>query len=213
MAFTSTDMIISNLVHDSEFNVQVLPYLKKEYMVGSQPHEYLFDKIKKYYTDHHVSPTIDALEVMMSTDLRILQDDELEKEVRDLLDKVSTHICADDSIEFRINRAQDHCQFIAAEEGAELCSDIIDSINQSEGKYTHEDLVKTMQDVCDIDFNPDSGELLDEGLEEFWEWLHDNSEYIPTTIKLLDEALGGGLYKGELTVIAGPMNSGKTLVT
>ena len=213
MAFTSTDMIISNLIHDAEFNVQVLPYLKKEYMVGSKPHEYLYDKIKKYCYDHQVPPTIDAIEVIMSTDLKILQDDEFEKEVHGLLEKITNHICAEDSLEFRIQRAQEHCQFIAAEEGAEFCSDIIDSINQGEDKYSHEDLVKTMQDVCDIDFNPDSGELLDEGLEEFWDWLHDNSEYIPTTIQLLDEALGGGLYKGELTVIAGPMNAGKTLVT
>lgn len=216
MKHTSTDMILSNLIHDSQFSNIVLPALEEKFMtVGptdtiSKPHQFIFKIIKDQYEKTNTIPSLDALSVLISRDMNVLVDLELKDAVSDVFDKLKTHICEDDSLEFRISQAEEHCRTVQSQISLLESAELIDAIDRNETDRGRHEIIDIMGKVFEIDFNPDLGTELSDDVEGFWERLHDVNEVIPFGIKPLDDALAGGLKKRGLTIAVGCTNVGKT---
>ena len=57
-------LIISSLIHNSEYNSKVLPYLDEKYFIGNS-YKYLYNLINDHYTQYSNIPSIEVLEVYL----------------------------------------------------------------------------------------------------------------------------------------------------
>lgn len=208
-------MILSNIIHDPEFANIVLPKLDEKFLTKgpseekSKPHIAVFKIIKDQYDKTGEVPSLEALSVLMTQSVKILRDKESIVDIEKVFAKMKTHICAEDSLGFRVNQAQHHCQTVQSQIALIESADIIDRIDSGED-ISRSVIIDIMSKVFEIDFNPDLGSGLHENLDEFWDSLHDVHTKIPFGIKPLDDAIAGGLKRHGLTIVVGCTNVGKT---
>jgi KaiC/GvpD/RAD55 family RecA-like ATPase len=213
---TNTDMILSNLIHDSQFANVVLGKFDEKYMtvgptdVVSEPHKFIFQLVEEQYKKTGVVPSIDALSLLVTQNMKMLHDSDLMAQTADVFEKMKTHICKDDSLEFRISQTQNHCQTVESQIALIESAKLLDKIDRGESDRSRSEVIDIMSRVFDIDFDPDLGSALHEDIEEFWDSLHDNDALIPFDIKPLDDAIAGGLKRNGLTLVVGCTNVGKT---
>lgn len=216
MEHTNTDMILSNFIHDSQFTNVVLPNISEKYMtigptdVVSEPHKFIFNVIKDQYLKNNSIPSLDALSILMTQNMKVIKDIELKDSVFDIFNKMKDHICSDDSLEFRIDQAQNHCQTVESQLALMKSAELLDKIDSGDTDRGRHEIIDIMGKVFDINFKPNLGSELGEDIEGFYDRLSDVHEIIPFGIRALDHALAGGLKRNGLTIIIGSTNVGKT---
>lgn len=208
---SSIDMILSNLIHDKFYFMNVIPFLEESFMDDGGSRLYIYKKIKENYEKLRSPLSIDAIKVILSKDFSVIENgDNFYKEILETLDIISEHICSEESLEFRLDQTKDHCQKIASEDAMEICSEMKEDINNGGIKYNYKDILNKFKEVTEIDFSPDQASGIDDDIDEFYEDIHNKDTFISTGISQIDKWFGGGVVRGECTMIAGPQNAGKT---
>jgi replicative DNA helicase len=197
-------LILENLIHDSQYASLVGVFLKTEYF-KSGPERIIFNEIKEHLEEYNKAPGVSALANIISD--------------RDDLNELTFKNCVEvinklgktksDDTEWLINETEKWAKDAAIYNG------IVDSIAILEGKDTKKpkDAIPDMlTDALAVSLDTSVGHNYIEDASERWDYYHKREQRYPFGIEMLDKITGGGISPKTLTVFLGGTGSGKTLV-
>lgn len=197
-------MILSNLLHDPEFTARVLPCLKPEFMV-TEEHGILLEVIQKYVEKYDVVPSKDAVATMLQSHSRVIQSsDEFRQSIGDAYNSIIEHICHDDSVDFKVSMAEEHCKKIVCVNAATKIAEL----SQTPDKM--QEAVSIMEDAAAFSFDLSLGFDVKEDADKTFEKNHEKRKVLSTGIEQLDSALGGGWEEVGLYVYMAGTGVGKS---
>jgi replicative DNA helicase len=197
-------LILENLIHDTNYASLVGVFLKIEYF-RSGPEKIIFSEIKEHLEEYNKAPGVSALSSII-TDRTDLNENTFKNclEVLNNLGKVKS-----DDTEWLINETEKWAKDAAIYNG------IVDSIAILEGKDTKKpkDAIPDMlTDALAVSLDTSVGHNYIDDASERWDYYHKREQRYPFDIEMLDKITGGGISPKTLTVFLGGTGSGKTLV-
>lgn len=195
---TPGDMILSNILHDPEFNVRVMPYLEESFFDTAE-HQFFFNMIKSYTDKNDVIPSNDAIELMLAQDNNFREFPQSKKEVfLECFENMKKHICEKDPIEVRLENAKDYCRYNYFFKEA---SDFITKIgNKKEAN------LDGLEKAFGLSFEKDHGVDFIDSIQMVSDKWVNRTFSLKSNIDFIDRALGGGIP--EMGVFAFIANTG-----
>ena len=197
-------LILENLIHDSQYASLIGVFLKTEYF-KAHPEKIIFTEIQDHIREYNKAPGVSALSSIISdrTDLN----ENLFKSCVDVLEGLGK-TKSDDS-EWLVHETEKWAKDAAVYNG------IVDSIAILEGKDTQKpkDAIPDMlTDALAVSLDTSVGHNYIDDASERWDYYHKREQRFPFGIEMLDKITGGGISPKTLTVFLGGTGSGKTLV-
>jgi replicative DNA helicase len=197
-------LILENLIYDSEYASLVGVFLKVEYF-KSGPEKIIFNEIKEHLEEYNKAPGVSALSSIISD-----KDDLNENTYKNCLEVLNNlgKVKSDDT-EWLIDETEKWAKDAAIYNG------IVDSIAILEGKDTKKpkDAIPDMlTDALAVSLDTSVGHNYIVDAPERWDYYHKREQRYPFGIEMLDKITGGGISPKTLTVFLGGTGSGKTLV-
>ena len=195
--------ILRNLLHNEEYTRRVIPFLKKEYFVGS--HRALFESIVQFVSKYNRLPTAEALSIEIQDASNLIREDEA-AEASSILSNISEYQQVDEQwLEDQTEKwCQDRAIYLA----------IMESINIIDGK--HKDLTKNalpelLSDALSVCFDTNVGHDYINDADGRYEFYHRTEERIPYDLEYMNKITNGGLPQKSLSVILASTGAGKSL--
>ena len=197
-------LILENLIHDSQYASLIGVFLKTEYF-KAHPEKIIFTEIQDHIREYNKAPGVSALSSIISdrTDLN----ENLFKSCVEVLEGLG-QTKSDDS-EWLVHETEKWAKDAAVYNG------IVDSIAILEGKDTQKpkDAIPDMlTDALAVSLDTSVGHNYIDDASERWDYYHKREQRFPFGIEMLDKITGGGISPKTLTVFLGGTGSGKTLV-
>ena len=184
MELEKQKLLISYLVSDPELFIKVSPILNVKYFDASMKPAITF--IKDYFELYKAPPTVDQLKA--ETRLNIEHRTSMSRPEQKYAETQLENFCKEKAIEHAI-----------------LASPAL----LAEGK--HGDIEKLIRDALTVGLQRNIGLDYFQDPEQRLKLLSLNNKPIPTGFLKLDEYLGGGLNRKEMTIFAAPPGVGKSL--
>lgn len=188
--------LIQSLLLDIKFFTRIYEILKKDYFT-SKTHQFLFEKIHKYYEEYKLIPSIDNLEIILASE----EDKLIRETAHEILKVIRKSSVADTSM-----IKKEALMFCKQQK---MKAAILESVDHLE-KNNFEDIYKVIGDALKAGDESDKGHIYFEELDRRLEKV--KREIIPTGLQHLDEILNGGAGKGELLVVLGGPGIGKSAI-
>ena len=197
-------LILENLIYDSEYASLIGVFLKVEYF-KSGPERIIFNEIKEHLEEYNKAPGVSALSSIISD-----KDDLNENTYKNCLEVINNlgKVKTDDT-EWLIDETEKWAKDAAIYNG------IVDSIAILEGKDKEKpkDAIPDMLiDALAVSLDTSVGHNYIEDAPGRWDYYHQREQRYPFGIEMLDKITGGGISPKTLTVFLGGTGSGKTLV-
>jgi hypothetical protein len=196
-------LIISNLVHNSEYLRAVLPYLQEEYFsVESQKH--VFKQIKEFVGKYNVPPTKEALAIAASNSN--LHEGFFEEVLETI--KGLEPDSGETSLKWLIDETEQHCKKQA------LFNAMYKAIDIAEGNNKEADpniIPGMLMDALSVSFNSNIGHDYWEDAENHYDTLHSDEARHPFDLPILNRVTKGGIKDKTLNVVLAPINGGKSI--
>ena len=197
-------LILENLIHDSQYASLVGVFLKPEYF-RAQPEKIIFSEIQDHIKEYNKAPGVSALANIVA-DRNDLNENIFKNciEVLNGLGKTKT-----DDPEWLVHETEKWAKDAAVYNG------IVDSIAILEGKDTKkpkDSIPDMLTDALAVSLDTSVGHNYIEDSSERWDYYHKREQRYPFGIEMLDKITGGGISPKTLTVFLGGTGSGKTLV-
>ena len=197
-------LILENLIFDSEYASLVGVFLKPEYF-KAYPEKIIFSEIQNHIQEYNKAPGVPALANIVSE-----RDDLNEETFKNCLEVLKSlgKIKSDDS-EWLVHETEKWAKDAAIYNG------IVDSIAILEGKdkQTPKDAIPDiLTDALAVSLDTSVGHNYVEDAPDRWDYYHKREQRYPFGIEMLDKITGGGISPKTLTVFLGGTGSGKTLV-
>ena len=197
-------LILENLIHDSQYASLVGVFLKTEYFRAA-PEKIIFSEIQNHIQEYNKAPEVSVLTNIVS-DRNDLNESMFKNclEVLNGLGKTKS-----EDTEWLIHETEKWAKDAAVYNG------IVDSIAILEGKDKNKpkDAIPDMlTDALAVSLDTSVGHNYIEDSSERWDYYHKREQRYPFGIEMLDKITGGGISPKTLTVFLGGTGSGKTLV-
>ena len=197
-------LILENLIHDSQYASLVGVFLKTEYFRAA-PEKIIFSEIQNHIQEYNKAPEVSVLTNIVS-DRNDLNESMFKNclEVLNGLGKTKS-----EDTEWLIHETEKWAKDAAVYNG------IVDSIAILEGKDTKkpkDSIPDMLTDALAVSLDTSVGHNYIEDSSERWDYYHKREQRYPFGIEMLDKITGGGISPKTLTVFLGGTGSGKTLV-
>lgn len=196
-------LILENLIYDSQYASLVGVFLKPEYF-RAPPEKIVFREIQNHIKEYNKSPSVSSLANIISE-----RDDLNENLFNNCLEILKAYKKKSDDTEWLIHETEKWAKDAAVYNG------IVDSIAILEGKDTKKpkDAIPDMlTDALAVSLDTSVGHNYIDDASERWDYYHKREQRYPFGIEMLDKITGGGISPKTLTVFLGGTGSGKTLV-
>jgi len=196
-------LILENLIYDSQYASLVGVFLKPEYF-RAPPEKIVFREIQNHIKEYNKSPSVSSLANIISE-----RDDLNENLFKNCLEILKAYKKKSDDTEWLIHETEKWAKDAAVYNG------IVDSIAILEGKDTKKpkDAIPDMlTDALAVSLDTSVGHNYIDDASERWDYYHKREQRYPFGIEMLDKITGGGISPKTLTVFLGGTGSGKTLV-
>ncbi len=196
-------LILENLIYDSQYASLVGVFLKPEYF-RAHPEKIVFREIQNHIKEYNKSPSVSSLANIISE-----RDDLNENLFKNCLEILKAYKKKSDDTEWLIHETEKWAKDAAVYNG------IVDSIAILEGKDTKKpkDAIPDMlTDALAVSLDTSVGHNYIDDASERWDYYHKREQRYPFGIEMLDKITGGGISPKTLTVFLGGTGSGKTLV-
>ncbi len=196
-------LILENLIYDSQYASLVGVFLKPEYF-RAHPEKIVFREIQNHIKEYNKSPSVSSLANIISE-----RDDLNENLFNNCLEILKAYKKKSDDTEWLIHETEKWAKDAAVYNG------IVDSIAILEGKDTKKpkDAIPDMlTDALAVSLDTSVGHNYIDDASERWDYYHKREQRYPFGIEMLDKITGGGISPKTLTVFLGGTGSGKTLV-
>jgi len=198
-----SEIILKNLISDSEYSTRVLPFLKEEYF-ERRGEKVLFSRIYNHIDKFKQNPTFESLYVAIS-------------EARGISEKDVEEV---DSIikEIKGNQEQSQLQWLV-ENTEKFCKDraffnalatSISVVDGQEKKITKESLPDLMRDALAISFDISLGHDYIEDAEDRYEYYHKVDNKIPFGLETFNKITKNGVSRKTLSLLMAPPHAGKS---
>ena len=196
-------LILKSLVHDDDYLRKALPFIKSEYFSDSGERN-VYKAINDFVQKYNLSPTIDALAVIVS-DQRGLSESDFKRSI-EIVDALKEYTVSEKK--WLIDETEKFCQERA------IYNAIMESISIIDGKSKFNDkgnIPKILQDALAISMESHIGHDFVEDFDARYEYYHRIEERIPFNIKMLNTVTNGGIPKKTLNIILSGTGVGKSL--
>lgn len=196
-------LILENLIYDSQYASLVGVFLKPEYF-RAYPEKIVFGEIQEHIKAYNKAPSVTSLANIISD-----RDDLNENSFKNCLEILKTYKKKSDDTEWLIHETEKWAKDAAVYNG------IVDSIAILEGKDKNKpkDVIPDMlTDALAVSLDTSVGHNYIDDASERWDYYHKREQRYPFGIEMLDKITGGGISPKTLTVFLGGTGSGKTLV-
>lgn len=197
-----THQVFKGLLSSKEFYGRVIPYIKEDYFTDSDE-IVLVRKIKEYSRDYNKMPLPQDIALMTENDMKLSAGET--ESVQKLLKQIRA--LDDVSPEILLKETEAWCKSRALENAILRSVDVM----RDEEKTDKGVISQLVKDALAVSFMTDLGHDYFKNARERYDYYTTQEEYISTSLKLLDDALGGGLLKQAIYVFMGRTNVGKTL--
>ena len=197
-----SNTILESLVHNDDYVVSALPYLKEEYFEDSYQ-RLAFRVIRKYIEKHHARPDQDVILIDVEKEKGVTDDDydSIVELTQSWVDKPTNK-----TLEWLVEESEQWCKnrafYLAVRESTKVLDD---SKSKERGN-----LPELMQDALSVSFDTKVGHDFFEDWEDRWHYYTDKQEQIPFDLDLLNEMTNGGVKKKTLNIVMGGIHTGKT---
>jgi len=196
--------ILSNLIHNDEYQKKVFPFIKDEYFEDNSLRK-IFLTFSDYVEQYKASPSVEALKISLDkrTDLSEDSYGEVMKIVGSLV------VDTDTNHEFLLNETEKFCQ------DKDLYNSIRQAILILDGQDKDNDkgsIPKLLSDSLGINFDSSVGHDYLDQFESRYDFYHKKEERIPFDIDILNSITKGGLPRKSMTVLLATTGGGKSLV-
>lgn len=188
--------LLQSLLLDLKFFTRIFTILKKEYFT-TKAHQYLFEKIYDYYEKYKLIPTLENLEIIITSE----EDEILRNAVYEIFRNIKKSAISDTKM-----IKDEALSFCRQQKMKTAIFDAIEKIKKND----YEGIYKEIGDALKAGEETDDGHIYFDELEHRLEKL--KREVIPTGLKDLDILLNGGMGKGELLVITAGPGVGKSFI-
>lgn len=198
-----SDMILSELVTNSDYARAVLPHLKEEYF-SDRSQKILFKEVEQFIQKYNGLPSKEALLIsMQSKEL----DETLYEGVTSLIEKIEP---SENNLQWLIDSTEKYCKEKAVYNALMESLNIIDDKSKTK---TREAIPGLLQEALSVGFNKQIGhDYLNQWESRFAEYTQ-NVVKIPFDIELLNAATDGGIERKTLNLILAGTYVGKAQPT
>jgi replicative DNA helicase len=196
--------ILSNLIHNDEYQKKVFPYIKEEYFEDNALRK-IFLTFADYVEQYKASPSVEALKI--SLDKRTDLSEDSYGQVMNLVENLK--VDADTNHEFLLNETEKFCQ------NKDLYNSIRQSILILDGQDKENDkgsIPKLLSDSLGINFDSSVGHDYLDQFQDRYDFYHRKEERIPFDIDILNTITKGGLPRKSMTVLLATTGGGKSLI-
>lgn len=193
--------LIHALMEDNEFFREVIDIVDQNMFTNITYRTYV-GLMKNYYEQEEVVPSYTTMGIVVNDKVRSQIDKERLIELNKDLPSVTTE--ATNYIREVATR------FFKQQAIVRVANEILDLASKGDSDH-YEDMVEKVNKAVNVGIREIAGEKVFDNLQDTL--ADDYRKTIPTGIKALDEALEGGIGKGELGLIIAPSGCGKTSLT
>lgn len=196
------EAILKSCFKSSEFIAKIYPFLKEEYFTESSD-KTIFQQVKTYIDQYHVTPTIEAIFIQMDGDKSI--NEAQQQGAVELLETIQGDQ-EDTPYEWLYDQTEKFCKDKA------IYNAITQAINIADGndKLSPDAIPSILQDALAISFSTDIGHdyFADAGLR--YDAYHTKQDKIPFLMKTFNHITNNGLPRKTLSCILGGSGTGKS---
>jgi replicative DNA helicase len=196
--------ILKALVKNEEFGRKVLPFLKKDYFVGTDSK--LFDQISSHYLQYNGPPSTEVLSVDAQSSTK-LTDGEL-KEIKESIAELKTPLDANTKLEWLLDKTEKFCQEKALYNAIAKSINVMDGKDKTLEKGAIPTLLSEALAVC---FDPHVGHDYFDDAEARHAYYHSPVSKIPFDLEMLNTITKGGVSKKTLNVVMAGTGVGKSI--
>lgn len=196
------NVILSNLIYNSEFTKNILPFIKEEYFSLSSQ-KTLFSLIKKYIDRYNDSPSLKTLAVELSNQTELSEI--TFKECKEVLVELSELREEGFNKDWLLQEAEKFCKEKA------LHNAIVESIDIIEKNGAKGNIPQLITDALSVSFSSSIGHDYFDDAEKRYDFYTKNENKLPFKLSMFNNITDGGLSKGTLTIIIAGTGVGKSL--
>jgi replicative DNA helicase len=189
--------LIKQIVEDKKFGESIIDILDPNYF-GDEPLKYIVLIIKSAFSEYNIIPDYEGISMRINSNTS-LHEIKLEQYTQKL-QKIQE---VDSYDAFEVEKLA--MKFCKSQELRRAIDEIKKHIEKDDN---YEECETILRKALDIGDNKDDTINIFDNIEQVLS--PDYRNPIPTGIKVLDEAMDGGLSKGELGIILAPYGTGKT---
>ncbi|QAY01218.1 ATP-dependent helicase [Aeromonas phage ZPAH1] len=210
MSVSMSQIIINNLVYNSEFFGKVYPFLKPEYFARG-PYRIAFEMIHEYAKKHNKAPSVNALGVMIEKKQNISQVEYDQSKV--LISRIE-QIPEDPKwlVEETEKFCQERAMDIAISECIQIRENFSKPLDEQDKKIKDIGAIpEIMKTALSVGFTFDIGHDYMAQAEDRWESYNKKTNKIPFLNHMLNRITKGGVELGTLNVILAGTGVGKSI--
>lgn len=203
MALMASEVILKNLIKNSEFTARVLPFLKDEYFERREE-KILFSQISKHVEKFQSNPTIESLYISLIDEKTI---NEREAEGVDDIIKTIRDNNEESKMDWLIETTERFCQERALHNAITSSIQIMGGEKKGVTTGAIPDLLK---EALAISFDSSLGHDFIADAEKRYEYYHRPEIKIPFDLEFLNKITKGGFTKKTLSVFMAGTHVGKS---
>lgn len=202
MSLTVQELILQNLITNSEFSSRVLPFLKSDYF-PSREEKVLFDCVNDYTLKYKTPPTIEAIYISLSKNEKISEKDA--ESVDRLLTTIKTKT-EPQKIEWLLETCEKFCQDRAIHNAVVEAISII----EGEGKIGRGGIPDLLKNALAVGFETSLGHDFITNAPHRFDYYHQKDIKVPFDISWMNTITKGGFSKKTLNLYLAQTHAGKT---
>lgn len=202
-------LIISGIFHVQDYQVKVLPYIKKEIFEG-QDAATLFEITRTYFDKYNKAPTKDILEIELEKRNGIPES--TFQAAKKMLDKVYTEQVIkgikQQNIEWMLNTTEKYVVDRSCFNAVVSAYDVVTGENKKISRDSIPDLLK---EALSISFDTNIGHDYIDDFESRYDFYHNVQQRIPFALSMLNHVTKGGVPRKTLVTPVAPTGVGKSM--
>ena len=210
MSVSMSQVIINNLVYNSEYFGKVIPFLEVEYFARG-PYRIAFELIHDYFKQHNGSPSVSALSIMLDKKQNLNQKEfDGTKTLIGMIEQAPENMkwLVDETEKFVQERAMD----IALSEALAIRENFSKPLGEQDRKIKDIGAIpEIMKKALSVGFTFDVGHEYKTGSEARWKSYTEKTSKIPFMTHMLNKITKGGVELKTLNLLLAGSNVGKSL--
>lgn len=205
------DIVLKNIMYNSEYNSKVLPYLTESYF-QDDVHKIILRNINRYQANYNNIPTKEALFIVVDNHENLTEDT-----YKDVAEKLNQYYEEQNSLEdisWLIDETESWARNRALYNAVLETIPLVDnnSYEQSTKNLSQHAIPELFQEALSVNFEESLGHSYFENAEERYDYFHEKREKLPFHVELLNKITKGGLENRTINCIIGETGKGKTII-
>jgi archaellum biogenesis ATPase FlaH len=196
--------ILKTLVENEQYGRKVLPFLKKDYFVGTEAK--LYEHISDFYLKYNGPPSLEVLSVEVNKSRKFTEEEV--KEANEAIVTFRANVGANTKEQWLIDTTEKFCQEKAIYNAITRSILIMDGKDKLVDKGAIPTLLQEALSVC---FDPNIGHDYIDDADERYAYYHNPVRKVPFDLDMMNKITNGGVSPKTLNIVMAGTGVGKTI--